>query len=483
MIKFNEGSKACGVLMLWAVIAIALPAQTFTSLHSFNDADGSYPRAALVQTNNGNLYGTTETGGPNGQGTVFKITPGGALTTIYNFCPNTPCTDGAKPGGALVQAADGSFYGTTEGGGMGGHGTIFKITPGGTLTTLYRFCPENDCTDGARPTAGLILGADGDWYGTTSEGGISGNGTVFKITPRGALTSLYHFCMKSHCADGADPATGLVEGDDGNFYGTTEAGGANRVGAVFKITPDGALTILHSFNGTDGQTPLGLVLATDGNFYGTTLSGGATVFYGSVFKVTPKGALTSIYSFCSQSGCADGNTPFAGLIQGSDGNFYGTTFIGGANSNGTVFQITPSGALTVLYNFCSQGGSLCTDGDQPIAGLVQDTNGKLYGTTGYGGVSSACHSGCGTIFRLSIGLGPFVETHPSSGEVGAAVNILGSNLARASSVTFDGVAAAFTSISSTLITTTVPAGAATGTVQVVTPGGSLSSNVTFHVTP
>ena len=472
-------TKACGIFLLWATGAIILPGQTLTTLHSFNGTDGSYPRAALVQATNGNLYGTTAASGTSARGTIFKITSSGTLTTLYTFCPNNShCSDGASPLGALAQGSDGDLYGTTDAGGSG-HGTIFKSTPDGVLKTLYSFCPHGDCTDGSDPSAGLVLGTDGNWYGTTSAGGVSGIGTVFKITPSGELTTLYRFCMQSHCPDGRNPSSGLVQGNDGNFYGTTQYGGANDDGTVFKITPSGELATLHSFEGTDGDVPNALVQGTDGDFYGTTESGGANVFYGTVFKIAPTGQLTTLHSFCSQSGCADGDTLFAGLIQGSDGNFYGTTFIGGANSNGTVFKITPTGELTTLYSFCSQNS--CTDGYQPLGAVFQDTNGKLYGTTGYGGSSNACYDGCGTVFSLSVGLVPFVEAQPTSGNVGVAVNILGTNLIGATSVTFNGTAATFTVKSKSEVTTTVPAGATTGTVQVVTPGGTLSSNVPFMV--
>jgi uncharacterized repeat protein (TIGR03803 family) len=292
--------------------------------------------------------------------------------------------------------------------------------------------------------------------------------------------------------DGANPVAGLVQATDGDLYGTTLGGGATGGGTVFEITLSGALTTLYSFcphpnNGcTDGNGPYaGLIQATNGDFYGETSSGGANGHYGTVFKITPSGTLMTLHSFCSESGCTDGNEPVAGLVQATDGDFYGTTYIGGANGGGTVFTITPSGTLTTLYSFCAQTG--CTDGANPYtAPLVQDTNGDLYGTTLQGGISNpACtttpNSSCGTVFRLSVGLGPFVKTQPTSGEVGAAVKLLGTNLTGASNVSFNGTAALFTVVSPSLITTTVPTGATTGMVQVVTPSGSLLSNVPFRV--
>ena len=238
------------------------------------------------------------------------------------------------------------------------------------------------------------------------------------------------------------------------------------------------VTTLASFNGTDGAGPsAALIQATDGNLYGTAYVGGAN-YYGTVFKITPSGTLTTLYSFCSQSGCTDGAYPSGALVQSTNGDFYGTTQNGGASDYcgagcGTIFKITPSGTLTTLYSFCSQSG--CTDGENPQAGLVQATDGSFYGTTGGGGAYNF-----GTVFSLSVGLGPFVETLPTFGKVGAAVKILGTNLTGATSVSFNGTAAVFEVVSSSEITTTVPTGATTGTVQVVTPNGTLSSNVPFR---
>jgi uncharacterized repeat protein (TIGR03803 family) len=477
MSKFDWGRRVCIAVLLCATV-IALPSQTstttFTTLHGFDGTDGGNPVSALVQATDGNLYGTTEFGGANrcysGRvcGTVFKITPGGTLTTLYSFCSQSNCADGGSPLGALVQAINGDLYGTTERGGANGSGTVFKITPSGTLTTLHSFAG----TDGYEPLAGLVQTTDGNLYGTTNSGGANNHGTVFKITPSGTLTTLYSFCSQGSCTDGANPEAGLAQATNGNLYGTTQYGGANGYGTIFKITPNGTLTTLHSFDYTDGAYPLAtLVQATDGNFYGTTFYGGSNN-WGTVFKMTPSGTLTMLHSFDYTGGAK----PYAGLVQATDGNFYGTTSSGGINNDGTVFEIAPSGALTTLYSLCSQ--SSCTDGSSPYAGLLQATSGKLYGTAGFGGTNNS-----GTVFSLSVGLAPFVETEPTSGKVGAAVNILGTNLAGATSVTFNGTAAAFKVVSPSLITTTVPAGTTTGKVQVTTPKRTLSSNVPFRVLP
>jgi len=490
MDRLHWRTKTCGVFLLWAVAATGLSAQTFTMLHSFDGTDGENPFAGPVQGTNGSLYGTTSAGGANncanGCGTTFKVTPGGALTTLHSF----DGTDGSTPFAGLFQGNNGNFYGTTYHGGVNNEGTVFKITPSGRLATIYNFCSQTNCGDGAMPYAGLIQATDGDFYGTTAFGGPANPscyddscGTVFKITPSGELTTLHSFDN----TDGQGPYAGLVQITNGELYGTTNYGGANNDGTVFKITPQGTLTMLHSFDGTDGYGPYaGLVQATDGNLYGTTLEGGANDTCGlshgcgTVYKITPSGTLTTLYSFCSQSNCTDGYYPDAALVQGTDGNLYGTAYQGGANGNyGTVFKITLNGILTTLYDFCAQLN--CTDGYIPSAGLAQDTNGTFYGTTVLGGANNTCASGCGTVFSLSVGLGPFVKTLPMSGKVGTAVDILGTKLTSATSVTFNGTAATFTVNSKSEITTTVPTGATTGVVQVETPGGTLSSNMPFRV--
>jgi uncharacterized repeat protein (TIGR03803 family) len=469
MPKLNWVMKGCGAILLLAATAVALPAQTFTTLHSFNGTDGYEPEGRMIQATNGNFYGTTYQDGAIGYGTVFKITPNGTLTTIYNFCSQPSCADGATPVAGLVLATNGNFYGTTfGGGGANAEGTVFKITPSGTLTTLHSFCPQGPpCTDGANPLAGLIQATNGNFYGTTEVGGASGFGTVFKITPSGTLTTLHSFDF----TDGSAPYAGLIQAANGNFYGTTQQGGVSGFGTAFKITAGGTFTVLQNFAGGNGSHPQGdLIQASNGNFYGTTTAGGASNACsngcGTIFMITPNDTLTILHSFVG----TDGQFPYAGLTQATDGNFYGTAEEAGANLHGTVFTITPSGTLTTLHSFDS------TDGAYPYAGLLQATNGNFYGTTYQDGAN-----GYGTVFSLSVGLGPFVKTLPASGVVGAAVKILGTKLTGATSVTFNGTAATFTVKSKSEITTTVPTGATTGTVQVITPNGTLSSNVPFTV--
>jgi uncharacterized repeat protein (TIGR03803 family) len=472
------------ILVLCATAAMALSAQTLTTLHTFcsqgsggHCPDGDDPEASLVQATNGDLYGTTLEGGAYNFGTVFKITPGGALTRLHSFCSQglPDCPDGASPSAALVLATNGDLYGTTATGGANVTGTVFKITPGGALTTLYNFCSQSGCTDGANPTGGLIQAAGGNLYGTTYNRGAAGggHGTVFKIAPSGTLTTLYAFTGGT---DGGQPH-GVIQASNGDFYGTTSSGGVGKSGTVFSITPSGTLTTLYSF-GEQGDcsescSPSGLIEATNGDLYGTTFYGGV---YGDgmFFEITSSGTFTTLYSFCALSDCPDGSQPEPGLVQATNGDFYGTTMSGGANNAGTVYSITPGGELTTVYSFCAQ--SDCSDGEYPEAGLVQATNGDFYGTTTFGG-----HTDFGTIFSLSVGLGPFVETQTTSGKIGEVVGILGNDLTGATGVAFNGTAAAFTVVSPALITATVPTGATTGTIQVVTPTGTLSSNVPFRV--
>jgi uncharacterized repeat protein (TIGR03803 family) len=314
----------------------------------------------------------------------------------------------------------------------------------------------------------MIQGANGNFYGTTDAGGASGNGTVFEVTAAGKLTTLYSF---AGTPDGASPIAPVMQGFDGSFYGTTFLGGAAGAGTVFRITPAGKETVLYNFcsqtNCTDGSAPeSGLVQTSDGTLYGTTVLGGE-IGAGTIFELTGSGKLTTLYSF----GAVGGNPP-SSLVQARNGKFYGTVLNGGEG----VIEITPAGELTILHDFDG------TDGSNPYAGLLQDTNGTFYGTTLYGGTSNACTYGCGTVFSLSVGLGPFIRTNPTIGKVGAKVVILGNNLEGATAVSFNGTPATFTA-SNSAIQTTVPRGATTGAVTVTTPSGTLTSNVVFRVRP
>ncbi len=421
-----------------AVVAAALPraasAQaasgiTFNSLYSFTgDYDGANPLSGLVADRTGNLYGTTQFGGPNKTGSVYKITTSGAITPLHDFgevdgTTNLEDADGGDPVGALVLGNDGNFYGTTYEGGAFGSGTIFQISPAGTFNTIYSFSSDDSSssstlgnTDGAGPLAALTLGSDGNFYGTTQFGGTYDSGTVFKLAvsgTTGSFQTLYSFSPDLDAngnptgnSDGANSQAPVVFDSQGNLYGTTFYGGANDLGVIFKLNPSNSqLTTLHTFsnvdsNGfnSDGYNPYAaLVLGTDGNFYGTA-SGGGTSGSGTVFKISTSGAFTTLYSFSPDtgSGNADGYDPQAALVQGSDGNFYSTTANGGASDSGTVFSITPSGSLTSLYDFSTEVvGSGNADGFIPGSPLLI-SNGVVYGTTQAGGTDDA-----GTVFKLT----------------------------------------------------------------------------------
>jgi uncharacterized repeat protein (TIGR03803 family) len=474
-------------LVILAATTMAAPAQTYTTLASFDLTDGADPEyGPLVQGFDGNFYGTTYDGGASDDGTVFKVSTEGQLTSLYSFCIQTDCADGFLTWAGLTLGFNGNLYGLTFTGGADSWGTVFTITPTGKLTTLHNFCSLTGCTDGGAPQTAMILGSDLNFYGTAYGGNAlppaAKHGTVFKITPGGTLTTLYTFSGP----DGSAPTGPMVQASNGNFYGTTGGGGAHGRGTVFQITAAGKLTTLHSFSGPDGSGPVGpMVQATDGNFYGTTAQGGAnqncTKGCGTVFKMTPEGNLTVQHSFDG----ADGSYVIAGLIQGTDGNFYGVTEEGGNGTAcgtfgcGTIFEFTPPSTLTTLHSF--QGPA---DGSFPAATLLQATNGNFYGISIWGG--NGCDPGsvgCGTVFSLSTGLGPFVSFVNRAAKVAQAVEILGQGFTGTTKVAFNGLSASFTVLSDTSLRATVPTGAITGFVTVTTPGGKLTSNVPFRVLP
>jgi uncharacterized repeat protein (TIGR03803 family) len=355
----------------------------------------------MAQGWDGAFYGTTYYGGTNRDGTVFRIATNGVPISSVSF---DYYANGSGPSAALVQGSDGSLYGTTQYGGTNYYGTVFNLTTNGVLTDLYSFTGGND---GYYPTAALVQGSDGNLYGTTLSGGTNHRGTVFRISTNGAFQSLYSFTGGT---DGYSPYAGLVQGSDGNLYGTTQYGGTNYEGTVFRISTNGAFQSLYSFTGgNDGYSPYaGLVQGSDGNLYGTTYFGGAN-YDGTVFRISTNGAFQSLYSF---TGGNDGRNTYGGLAQGSDGNLYGTTIYGGEHGSGTVFGLTTNGILTTLYSFQGKG-----DGSEPQAGLVQGSDGALYGTTYQGGANSE-----GTIFRLALSSLPAPDLVPSSVMAAAVTN-------------------------------------------------------------
>ncbi len=370
-------------------------AQTVTNLHSFGSSpsDGKNPYAGLVTGSDGNFYGTATGGGTNNSGTIFRISPGGSYTNFYIFA-GFP-SDGSTPYARLARGNDGNFYGTTYQGGTNNDGTVFRIGPDGSYTNLYFFGSFH--FDGANSSGGLVLGGDGNFYGTTSLGGTNNDGTVFRISANGNYTSLHSFAGPP--TEGDEPIAGLVQGNDGNFYGTTYFGGTNNEGTAFRISPAGSYTNLHFFAGHpgDGANPYGgLVQGSDGSFYGTTVSGG-THSLGTVFKIDASGNYTVLYNFGGT--LTDGDNPSSAVVQGSDGNFYGMTDSGGTNINGygSVFRISPSGSYTNIYSFNGPP----SDGAGPFAALVQGGDGNFYGTIRGGGINSD-----GTVIKLTVPLNP-----------------------------------------------------------------------------
>jgi len=507
MTKLGAWKMASTVLVLCAATAAAWT-QTFTTLAEFDGTNGYGPYyMSLIQGTDGNYYGTTAFGGVYENGNIFRITPDGLVTLVYSFCEQTGCTDGNTPSAALVLARDGNFYGTTYTGGGSNGGVVFRVQPNGIYTALY------DCSGGCTgqpeaPQSPLIQGTDGNLYGTSLLGGHrgackdrSGCGSLFGITTQGSLTGVYGLCNKSNCADGDFPIGGLVQGTDGNFYGTTTQGGSSDYGTVFRITRKGNLTTLYSFCSqpgcSDGAIPdAGLIQGLDGDFYGTTTQGGSAnptcpgVGCGTIFKITSSGVLTGLYQFCSQPNCSDGYEPQAGVIQATDGNLYGTTLFGGSDLTdcdgqagglgcGTVFQLTLDGVLTTVHSFSN------SDGAYVRGGLLQATNGLLYGATTGGGNASCPYqaAGCGTVFSVSNGLGPFVAFVRGAAKVAQNFGLLGQGFTGTTGVSLNGAPATFAVKSDTLIEATVPAGATTGYVTVTTPTGTLTSNVPFHVIP
>jgi uncharacterized repeat protein (TIGR03803 family) len=452
-------------LLLWQ---FAYADTTFTTLKSFNGTtDGSLPYGALIIGSDGNFYGSTSSGGTYSLGTIFLATPFGQVSTIGTF----DGTNGAQPLAELIQASNGTFYGTTTSGGTNNQGTVFSATTAGTITSLVSF----NGTNGAQPQAGLLMGPNGVMYGTTGTGGSNNLGTVFSITAAGVLTTLVTF----NGTNGEYPLAGLTAGGDGNFYGTTSAGGDFNAGTAFQLTPAGGFTTLHSFVGSpEGAAPRARLLkASDGNLYGTTAGGGTNSVSqggdGTAFKMTTAGALTTLASF----GGTNGSKPFAGLIQGQDGNFYGTTFSGSISAAGSIFQMSSTGVLSTVYTF--RGG---VDGANSTAALLFGNDGNLYGTTSGGGTKAL-----GTIFEVS-GFTPFIVTQPASQTVISNTTVTFTTSASGSSpLTYrwqfntnflsDGGAISGSATPTLTINNAVPTNSGNYAVVVANASGSVTSSV------
>ncbi len=443
----------------FCVLATPVFSASFSTIYTFTPAtDGNAPQSELTQGTDLKLYGTNSLGGPFSTGSVFRVNPDGSSYTGLSFFG--PATTGLQPNG-VVQGSDGYFYGTTYGGGANGFGLLFKIQTAGQLVKLASFATGDP---GANPAATLTFGLDGYLYGTAQLGGLNNDGTVFRADPTaGTVTTVSAF---SGGIDGLYPESDLTQAADGNFYGTTANGGAANAGTIFRVTPAGVRTTIYTFLGTtDGSTPLrGVVAGRDGYLYGIAVKGGAT-YGGTIFRVATDGTFTVLYSFLAALGSP--YTAQCRLVQASDGNFYGTTNLGGTFNDGTIFKVTPTGGFTLLYNFT--GG---TDGAFPVSGLVQAADGKLYGTTsGQGSMAS----GAGTIYRLDLDLTaptplPLLFT-PATVSAGDTVTLKGDNFLGVTSVLFPSAtgsvaATSFTVLSKTTLQAVVPTGAVTGAVTV-----------------
>ena len=474
------------IASLCIVTSMAFASVTFKNLVNFNGSDGNNPtNMILVQGTDGELYGTTQYGGSANLGTVFKINSAGALTTLWNFCKESGCPDGDRPVAGLTVVPGGNLYGTTYGGGAHNGGVIFKITPAGALTVVHSFCGSFGCADGLNPEAPLLLATDGNLYGTTVLGGVGGcggchgGGIAFKISLTGTFTKIHDFCTGT-CTDAANPSNALMQGSDGNFYGEMTGRYGYYAGNLFRMGSSGKVTVLYVFckltNCTDGVFPQGgLVQGANGDLYGTT-QGGGKYNDGTFFSITLAGALTTLHSFDYVTAGNLGSDIDSGVILGNDGNFYGISAYGGkgcVSGCGTVFKVTPAGVLTTLHEFQD-----ISDGSLPW-GLTQDTSGAFYGATPVGPSAK----NLGTVFTVGDGLGGFVKLVTANGKVGSTVDILGEGFTGTTGVAFDGVKATFTNTSNTFMTAVVPSGALTGTVTVTTFTNSYKSNRIFKVTP
>ncbi|HLW87195.1 MAG TPA: choice-of-anchor tandem repeat GloVer-containing protein [Terriglobales bacterium] len=457
----KKALSTLALLTLTAALATLANAQVYTDLFNFRGPDGALPQgpSLLAQGRDGNLYGTASQGGAYRSGVVFEVTLDGKEKVLFNF--DYQRTDGSLPFSGLTLGTDGDFYGTTNAGGTSTWGTIFKITSAGSLTTLYSFTGGADSGD---PEAPPIQGANGTFYGTTSEGATP---FAYNITSSGSFTVL-----------GALPGSsyGLMQATDGNFYGTTYNGGRSSncpagCGTVFRMTPKGSTTTVSSFYGENGTEPVvGVTEGSDGNLYGTATRGG-NYSRGVLFAVTRQG-FTVLHDFGDPNYPNDGAYPYAGLVQASDGNLYGVASNGGTMNQGVMFQITPTGSYAIVYDFQSAGGG------SPCTTPVQHTNGKIYGMACAGGSSND-----GVVYSFDLGLPTFIRLVFAAGRIGQTGGILGQGFTGTNSVSFNGVPAAFKVESDTYLIATVPPGATTGFVTVVTPSGTLTSNQKFQVRP
>jgi uncharacterized repeat protein (TIGR03803 family) len=440
--------------------------QKVRNVFSFPNANSTTEpgEVALIQGRDGGLYGTTSGFGQTlTDGTAFRVSLGGALNVLHTFNGE----DGQFIEGGLTLAIDGNYYGTASQGGASGAGTLFKVMSTGTFALLYQFTGGSD---GGYPNAPPIQAADGNLYGTTA------TGTVYRYTPSsGTLNTI--LSLNADGSQGQDVEAALLQAADGTLYGTAAAGGANGCGVIFRLTTSGTLLNVYSFAcGAGGTTPFSaLIQASDGNLYGTTVEGGnitsnrdCAFGCGTVYKLSG-GAISILYAFSGEP--ADGALPSASLVEGTDGQLYSSTHDGGAFNVGALYRISTGGQYQLLYSFAANIGANA-DGT-----LVQDTSGVFYGTTTLGG-----KYGAGSVYNLNMGLTPFIALVRYTGRIGQPVQILGQGLTGSTAVTINGVAAtSFKVVTDRYMTAVVPTGATTGPVVVTTPTGTLTSNHNFRI--
>jgi len=459
--KLRFGTVALNLSAILLTASLA-GAQTVKDVISFTgQSQSGNPVMTPAQGRDGKLYGTS----PNPQatsGSDFSLALGGTAKVIHTFSSEG---GGVDPFAGLTLGTDGNFYGTTSAGGSAEYGTLYKLSSEGSFTILHNFLGGSD---GSSPLSAPIEASDGNFYGTTN--GNAGNPpTAYKYTPSGTFTTIYQF----DSAHGVQVQAGLIQGSDGNLYGTAIEGGVNNNGTLFKLSTSGTLLYYYAFpGGSGGALPFGgLTEASDGNIYGTTEEGGMTPGpgFGTVFKMDRTGNISILYSFDPFTG--DAVYPVAGLVQGTDGYLYGVLLYGGTNNFGGLFRISTTGSYRQLYSFSS------AIGQSAVAALFQDTNGLFYGSAEYGGAY-----GFGAVYSLNMGLGPFVTFVSRTGKVGQSAQILGQGLTGTTRVTFNGKAATkFSVVNDTYMTAVVPTGATTGRVVVTTPTGKLTSNVSFRI--
>jgi uncharacterized repeat protein (TIGR03803 family) len=468
--------KLAAIMLLIGSLFIvrSATAQTYTVLHTYpigaGATSGIGAPAFMTQGRDGNLYTTISNNGTQNKGSVFQMTTGGAVTTIYDFCSATACADGAGPMGGVTLGFDGNFYGTTQGGGTHSSGTVFKLTSLGQLSTLWSFANGND---NGVPNYPPLQSQDGNHYGITSYVYVGQNGATYKLS----LSNVFSVLSDFNYTNGAGPNL-PTQGTDGNFYGTTTGGGSKGLGVVYKMTSAGKITVLHNFVGypTDGCYPQGqLFQGSDGNFYGATYRCGTHSGYGgTIFKISSSGSYTLLYSFCAVAYCTDGSQPLSGLVQAADGNLYGGSSTGGTKNAGTLYKITPAGVHTILNNFCDP---TCNNGFGAAEPMVLHTNGKFYGNTNGNSLGGS------VFYSLNVGLKPFVRLLNWTGKVGKTIEILGQGFNGTTKVSFNGVPGVFNIVSDTYMTAVVPAGATTGPVTVTTFTTSFNSDRKFLVNP